>query len=58
MSKNVGLMMYGNVYVGDFEDIPEEEANEDSKWLHEHKVKAFRAATTGMNTVSLYLVKT
>ncbi|XP_031557100.1 solute carrier family 12 member 2-like, partial [Actinia tenebrosa] len=48
MSKNVGLMMYGNVYVGNG-DVPEEDAIEEKKWLREHKIKAFRAATTAQN---------
>lgn len=49
MSKNVGLMLFGNVYKGDFGSIPpENHATEDAKWLRDHKIKAFPAVTTGI----------
>lgn len=48
LSKNVGLMVYGNVYKGESGKIPpEKDASEDAKWLQVHKIKAFRAAVTG-----------
>lgn len=52
MSKNVGLMLYGNVYKGEFGTIPpEKDTIEDTKWLRDHNIKAFRSVTTGKTDV-------
>ena len=46
ITKNVGLMVYGNVMIKKpFEALPSD--NEDSQWMREHRIKAFRAVTTG-----------
>ena len=47
ITKNVGLMVYGHVTIGEFAANSEETLVEDRKWLKAHKIKAFRAATTG-----------
>lgn len=45
ITKNVSLMVYGNVVIKEhFETLPEDES--DTKWMREHKMKAFRAVTT------------
>ncbi|EDO49361.1 predicted protein [Nematostella vectensis] len=46
LTKNSGLMMYGNVCRQKFDKISDDEEREDAKWLKEHKIKAFRATTT------------
>ena len=40
-------MVYGHVTIGEFAANSEETLVEDRKWLKAHKIKAFRAATTG-----------
>ena len=49
ITRNVGLMVYGHVTLGEFAANSEEALIEDRKWLKAHKIKAFRAATTGKN---------
>ena len=45
ITKNVGLMVYGNVLKKPFEAVASDK--EDSQWMREHRIKAFRAVTTG-----------
>ena len=44
ITKNVGLMVYGNVKKP-FEAVASD--TEDSQWMREHRIKASRAVTTG-----------
>ena len=46
ITKNVGLMVYGNVKKP-FEAVASDKDKEDSQWMREHRIKAFRAVTTG-----------
>lgn len=45
ITKNVGLMVYGNVKKP-FEAVASDKDKEDSQWMREHRIKAFRAVTT------------
>ena len=45
ITKNVSLMVYGNVVNKPFEKMPRDDA--DAEWIRQHKIKAFRAMTTG-----------
>lgn len=52
ITKNVSLMVYGNVISNQFEALPSDA--EDTRWVREHKVKAFRAVTTGKRSFLLF----
>ena len=45
ITKNVSLMVYANVIKQPFGGLPTDE--KDVEWIREHKIKAFRAVTTG-----------
>ena len=45
ITKNVSLMVYGNVVNKPFEKMARDDA--DAEWIRQHKIKAFRAMTTG-----------
>ena len=45
ITKNVGLMVYGHVIRKPFDALPSDK--EDIQWMREHRIKAFRAVTTG-----------
>ena len=46
ITKNVSLMVYGHVMIGKpFDTLQSDE--EDIQWMREHRIKAFRAVTTG-----------
>ena len=46
ITKNVSLMVYGHVMIRKpFGALPSDE--EDIQWMREHRIKAFRAVTTG-----------
>ena len=45
ITKNVSLMVYANVLKEAFGMLPEDES--DVEWMRKHKIKAFRAVTTG-----------
>ena len=45
ITKNVSLMVYANVIKQPFGVLPTDE--KDVEWIREHKIKAFRAVTTG-----------
>ena len=48
ITKNVSLMVYGHVIIGEpFDDWPSPSDKEDIQWIREHRIKAFRAVTTG-----------
>ena len=47
ITKNVSLMVYGNVIKKEFGALPSNTA--DTLWIRENKIKAFQAVTTGMN---------
>ena len=47
ITKNVSLMVYGHVMIKKpFGALPAVDA-EDIQWMREHRIKAFRAVTTG-----------
>ena len=43
ITKDVSLMVYGHVMIGK----PFDTDKEDIQWMREHRIKAFRAVTTG-----------
>ena len=46
ITKNVSLMVYGHVMISKpFRALPLDE--EDIQWMRKHRIKAFRAVTTG-----------
>ena len=45
ITKNVSLMVYANVIKKPFGALPSDK--DDTHWIREHKMKAFRAVTTG-----------
>ena len=48
ITKNVSLMVYGHVMIGEpFDALPSPSDKEDIQWMWEHRIKAFRAVTTG-----------
>lgn len=51
ITKNVSLMVYANVVNKPFGKMRADDA--DARWIREHKIKAFRAMTTGKHKLDL-----